>query len=331
VLVVNNLKRLNNVFRRNMADAEGSALLRKLEQGDEIEELVEGMEQMGDHLYEARRQLQDYAENLRQSSSRTELWRLALPQICTRFEASRIAYVCTMASQNYFVWPESDESPEMPEDLVGVLTGSSCMQSGRFPGLVVIAVHSGGEALRVLAEKPAQLMITDLRMPEMTGQQLLSQALALQPELSMVVLTAYGTIETAVKALRAGAYDFLTKPIEPEQLFRVVEKGLERSRLLEENSRMRQNLASKEAGGELVGEGAAMRQLKRPAFCAVVGSRPAAASLLRGLPSPRSSLVQSSPRSPVVFGSREIIPIPCITPRAAAWKRAGRACRSSSG
>jgi signal transduction histidine kinase len=162
VLVVNNLKRLNSVFRRNVADAEGTAILRKLEQGDEIEELVEGMEQMGNHLYEARRQLQDYAENLRRmvdertdelsheaaarqadvqlfvsllddmrrSSSRSELWRLALPQICRRFEARRIAYVCTMASQNYFVWPESDERPEMPDDFVGALTNSVCVLDG---------------------------------------------------------------------------------------------------------------------------------------------------------------------------------------------------------
>jgi two-component system, NtrC family, sensor kinase len=162
VLVVNNLKRLNVVFRRNVADAEGSALLRKLEQGDEIEELVDGMEQMGEHLYEARHQLQDYAENLRrmvdertddlsreaaarqadvhlfvhllenmrQSNSRSELWRLALPQICTRFEARRIAYVCTMSSQNYFVWPESPGRPDLPEDFVGALTNSICVQSG---------------------------------------------------------------------------------------------------------------------------------------------------------------------------------------------------------
>ena len=141
--------------------------------------------------------------------------------------------------------------------------GLARLIGGRFPDLEVVAVHSGVEALRMLAEKPVQLVVTDLRMPEMTGLQLLDQALALQPELSMVVLTAYGTIETAVEALRAGAYDFLTKPIEPEQLFRVVEKGLERSRLLEENNRLRQILASKESGGELVGEGVAMRQLKR--------------------------------------------------------------------
>ena len=162
VLVVNNLKRLSSVFQRNVADAEGTALLRQLEQGDEIEELVEGMEQMGDHLFEARRQLQDYAENLRkmvdertdalsreaearqadvqlfvrlledmrQSGSRAELWNFALPQICKRFGARGIAYVCTMASQNYYVWPETQERPELPEDFVDVLTGSACIQSG---------------------------------------------------------------------------------------------------------------------------------------------------------------------------------------------------------
>lgn len=149
------------------------------------------------------------------------------------------------------------------DDEADFARGLARLVGGRFPGLDVVAVHSGGEALRVLAKKPAQLMITDLRMPAMTGLQLLTEALALQPELSMVVLTAYGTIETAVEALRAGAYDFLTKPIEPDQLFRVVEKGLERSRQMEENVRLRRLLAGKEGGGGLVGEGPAMSQLKR--------------------------------------------------------------------
>jgi len=141
--------------------------------------------------------------------------------------------------------------------------GLARLIGGRFPELSVVAVQSGREALRVMAEGHVQLMITDLRMPEMTGMQLLKEALAVNPGLSTVVLTAYGTIETAVEALRIGAYDFLTKPIEPEQLFRVVEKGLERSRLLEENNRLREILSRQDAGGELVGEGPAMRQLKR--------------------------------------------------------------------
>jgi len=141
--------------------------------------------------------------------------------------------------------------------------GLARLIDGHFPGLDVISVQTGKEALRVLSEKSVHLMITDLRMPEMTGMQLLKKALGVQPGLSMVVLTAYGTIENAVEALRIGAYDFLTKPIEPEQLFRVVSKGLERSRLLEENSQLRETLARQEAGGELVGESSAMRQLKR--------------------------------------------------------------------
>jgi DNA-binding NtrC family response regulator len=135
--------------------------------------------------------------------------------------------------------------------------------SGHFADVRVDAALNGREALRLLTEGRVHLMITDLRMPEMSGMQLLVEALKLQPDLSMVVLSAYGTIETAVEALHTGAYDFLTKPIEPEQLFRVVAKGLERSRLLAENNRLRQILSQQDAQGELVGEGPAMRKLRQ--------------------------------------------------------------------
>lgn len=159
--------------------------------------------------------------------------------------------------------PVSETRIVIVDDEGDFARGLARLLGRRYPESEILAVQSGREGLRVLSEKPVQLMITDLRMPEMTGMELLTQALGLQPELSMVVLTAYGTIETAVEALRAGAYDFMTKPIEPDQLFRVAEKGLERSRLLEENNRLRQILVRQDAGGELVGEGAAMRQLKQ--------------------------------------------------------------------
>jgi signal transduction histidine kinase len=205
VLVVNNLKRLTNVFRRNVADAEGSALLRKLEQGDEIEELVEGMEQMGEHLYEARSQLQLYAENLRgmvdqrtqalsrevearradvalfvsllsdmrSSTSRADLWQLALPQICRRFRARRIAYVCTMASQNYFSWPENMGRPELPDDLVGVLTSGACVVLGN---KAYIPVESGvGNAEGILClfwDTDAEANTHDRAVLQALGRQL---------------------------------------------------------------------------------------------------------------------------------------------------------------
>ena len=172
ILVVNNLKRLNSVFRRNITDAEGAALLQKLEQDDEIEELVDGMEHMSEHLFEARSQLQNYAENLRKmveertrdlshevearradvhlfvrvledmrkSSSRAELWRSALPQICRRYGAKNITYVCTMGVQHSFVWPESDALPYFPEDFVEILTGGICIHRG---ARVYVPVESG--------------------------------------------------------------------------------------------------------------------------------------------------------------------------------------------
>ncbi|MFV0422302.1 sigma-54-dependent transcriptional regulator [Oleidesulfovibrio sp.] len=142
-------------------------------------------------------------------------------------------------------------------------SGLARLISSRFRDIDVVPVFSGREALEVLGERTVHLMMTDLRMPEMGGLQLLTQALSVQPQLSMVVLTAHGTIETAVEALRLGAYDFLTKPIEPDQLFSAVSKGLERSRLLEENNRLRQILSLGGEPGELVGEGRAMQQLKR--------------------------------------------------------------------
>ena len=141
--------------------------------------------------------------------------------------------------------------------------GLARLLAGRFPEIDVVPVFSGREALAVLAERRVQLMITDLRMPEMSGMQLLAEAITRCPGLSMVVLTAHGTIETAVEALHAGAYDFLTKPIEPEQLFRVAAKGLERSRLLAENDRLRQMVSLHDRRITLVGEGPAMQRLRR--------------------------------------------------------------------
>lgn len=132
-----------------------------------------------------------------------------------------------------------------------------------FPDVLVDAVFSGHDALEYLKTHHVQILITDLRMPSMTGMDLLSQVFAIDSDISVVVLTAYGTIETAVEALQAGAYDFLTKPVEPEQLTRVLRKGLERMRLLGENKRLRDLVALAENDNELVGNSPAMQEVKR--------------------------------------------------------------------
>ncbi len=190
MLVVRNLKRLNTVFRRNVEDIEDATLLNRLEQGDEVDELVEGIEQMSEHLFEARSQLRNYAENLRKmvdertdalsgeiaarqadvqlfvrlledmykSRSRAQLWQLALPEICKRFGARRISYVCTMGPQSSFVWPEEDTAPEAPAEFVNLLTGGVCVfdgadvyvpvesGTGNAEGLLSLSWGSSGEA-----------------------------------------------------------------------------------------------------------------------------------------------------------------------------------------
>ncbi len=148
--------------------------------------------------------------------------------------------------------------------------GLARLISGRFKDLRVEMAHSGAQALAMLQGGGFHIMMTDLRMPEMTGMELLTNALKLQPDLSMVMLTAHGTIETAVQALKAGAYDFLTKPIEPDQLFHIVRKGMERATLLVENKRLRQMVDSGSTG-ELVGESSVMQRL-RYVVQAVAGS-----------------------------------------------------------
>jgi DNA-binding NtrC family response regulator len=140
-----------------------------------------------------------------------------------------------------------------------------------FLDVMCFAVRSGQDALDILEREPIALMITDLRMPEMDGLQLLDRALEIEPTVSVVLLTGYGSVETAVQALKTGAYDFLTKPIDQELLFRVVEKGLERSRLLSENFRLKSLAGACELDQVIIGQSKGTQRLKET-ICAVAGS-----------------------------------------------------------
>jgi DNA-binding NtrC family response regulator len=131
-----------------------------------------------------------------------------------------------------------------------------------FPDNPVLVRHDGPAALAALREQPCALLLTDLRMPGMDGFGLLDQALAQAPQLSVVLLTGFGTIETAVTALKAGAYDFLTKPIDQDGLYRVVAKGLERAALLKENRRLRETVFSCGPRLGFIGDSPAIRQLR---------------------------------------------------------------------
>lgn len=148
------------------------------------------------------------------------------------------------------------------DDEIDFAMGLARLLGRKYPDELIIAAHSGEEALELLASQTIGLMVTDLNMPEIDGVELLRRAKEIHPDLSVVMLTAFGTVQTAVDALKIGAYDFLTKPVEPEALFQVVDRGLERSRLLGENDRLHELVARQCGAHELVGDSLAIRRLK---------------------------------------------------------------------
>jgi two-component system, NtrC family, response regulator AtoC len=93
-------------------------------------------------------------------------------------------------------------------------------------GYEVHTVADGEAALRILQEQYVDVVITDLRMPRLDGLELLRRALALEPELPVVIITAHGTVDNAVAALKAGAFDYITKPFDQNEVRNVVSKAL---------------------------------------------------------------------------------------------------------
>lgn len=157
-----------------------------------------------------------------------------------------------------------DDQPDFAKGLTRLL-------APKLPNAAFAFVLSGEAALEDLARTPCAVMVTDLRMPGLSGLDLLPRALALAPQLGVVLLTAHGDIDTAVAALKAGAYDFLTKPVDSDHLARVIAKGLERASLLAENIRLRAAVRACGADAGLLGQSPAMVQV-REAIAAVAGS-----------------------------------------------------------
>lgn len=120
-------------------------------------------------------------------------------------------------------------------------------------GYEVETARNGNEALEMLERKEFALMLADMRMPGMSGLDLLKRVRAEHPEIVVIILTAYGTIETAVEAMRAGAYDYIAKPVHPDELRLVVDRALEHARLVEEITVLRSSLDAKYGFEHIIG------------------------------------------------------------------------------
>jgi two-component system NtrC family response regulator len=112
-------------------------------------------------------------------------------------------------------------------------------------GCEVASAASGPEAIEILSTRTISVILTDLKMPGMSGLELLPRVRREYPGIPVLVLTAYGTVETAVEAMREGAYDYLTKPIDSRQLAIVVNRALEHQRLVAEVQHLRTTLDRK--------------------------------------------------------------------------------------
>ena len=129
-------------------------------------------------------------------------------------------------------------------------------------GHEIVACSDGPTAITRLGGSRFDLLISDLKMPKMTGIELLQEARRIRPDLPVVLMTAFATVQTAVEAMKLGAYDYIQKPFDGEEIKILVERTLEHSRLKLENQALR-SMAEMNAPRPLVGSSSTMAQIKQ--------------------------------------------------------------------
>ncbi len=127
-------------------------------------------------------------------------------------------------------------------------------------GLRVLTAHSAREALDVLRQHRVDVVLTDLMMPAISGLELLKAIKQIAPDVEVVMMTAYGTVETAVQAMREGAYDFVEKPLKRMNIVKTARKAAERRSLTLENRQLKQEI-SVLTGREIIGTSPALRRV----------------------------------------------------------------------
>jgi len=128
---------------------------------------------------------------------------------------------------------------------------------------LVDSATNGHDALRRIEESPFDLMILDIMMPHMDGLEVLQQVKERHPEVDVIMVTGLSQIQTAVKAMKLGAFDYLPKPFDPDELKLVVQRALERRRLLQENQSLKEEVGAKYRFENIIGASPAMQQVFR--------------------------------------------------------------------
>lgn len=127
-------------------------------------------------------------------------------------------------------------------------------------GYGVVEAADGQEAIQRISEERFDLVLTDLKLPKKDGLEVLRAAQENSPSVAVVLMTAYGTIDVAVQAMKEGAYDFLSKPIDTDYLLMLIKRAMERQRLWKENILFRSELAERLSLPEIVGRSPKIRE-----------------------------------------------------------------------
>src|SRR4030095_9557996 len=160
------------------------------------------------------------------------------------------------------------DSPEAPRDVRAVVLvvddDAGLREACRLileDEFEVLDVPDGPHALEALRSTQVDVVLLDIRLPGMDGREVLEQAKSIDEQVEVILVTAVKTVKTAVTAMKLGAFDYLTKPFEEEEVVAVVRRALERRALQREVVFLRSELARREDSGEIVGQSAEMGKL----------------------------------------------------------------------
>ncbi len=148
------------------------------------------------------------------------------------------------------------------DDETDMRNGLQRLLSREFPGLQIVTLPDAESAVGYFEKESADLALLDIKMPGMNGLELLKHLLGKDPWLTAIMMTGFGSIETAVEAIKLGAYDFVTKPFDREVIFRTLSKAIERNRLLRENSTLKEQVCGQAITHGFVGKSAAFQKFK---------------------------------------------------------------------
>jgi len=128
-------------------------------------------------------------------------------------------------------------------------------------GFRVFPASDGEEALDILRKEFIHLVLTDLKMPKMDGTELLKVAKTIRPDIEVLLITGYGTVDTAVTAMKDGAFDYIEKPFKPREILKLVRKAVEKQSLVLENRKLQERIKDFQKVEKIVGRSPAMKKV----------------------------------------------------------------------